>query len=54
MQITIGSKVAYTDSRTSRKGTVIEVNEQTHRARIKWDDNRPRTWIAIRFLTVIS
>jgi hypothetical protein len=42
--------------RNNVKGTVIEVWEGSDkwpgRCRIKWNDNRPRTWISFKDLTV--
>lgn len=62
IEISVGDRVSYQDSRSVRKGTVIEVNydwpgvrsgASSKRARVKWDDNRPRTWIRVIALTKI-
>jgi hypothetical protein len=50
----VNDRVAYSDNRSNRTGIIIETNfdepgvaagQWPKRARIKWDDNRPRTWI---------
>lgn len=47
-------RVEYTDEHGTRKGTIIELNDETQRARIKWDEKRPRTWIRYSALKLIT
>lgn len=60
--IDINDRVYYEDKRSTRTGTVIETNYDEpmvaagtayKRARIVWDDKRPRTWIRISALKKI-
>jgi hypothetical protein len=52
--IDVSNRVSYTDHVSTRTGTVIELNEEKTRARIKWDDKNLRTWIRIKALVKIN
>jgi hypothetical protein len=55
-KIEIGTRVVHPEEWVARRngtGTVIEVNDQTQRARVKWDNGNPRTWIAFGRLKVV-
>jgi hypothetical protein len=54
MNLKVQDKVSYWDGRTTRTGEIIEMNTDNTRARIRWDDNRPRTWIRVTALTKIG
>lgn len=53
MELNVDDHVSYYDGRHTRKGVIIEINSDKTRARIKWDDNRPRTWIRVSALVKI-
>lgn len=53
-ELQINRRVSYTDEYQTRVGTVIEINPEKTRARIKWDGRRLRTWIRIQALTILK
>lgn len=50
----VTDRITYSDSRGTKTGEVIEVKEDGSRCRIRWDDNRRRTWIRSTSLTKIN
>lgn len=53
-ELQVEDKVSYWDGRHNRTGVVIEIKPDGTRARIKWDDNRPRTWIRVGALVKLN
>jgi hypothetical protein len=56
MKIKVTDRVSYTDkpAQDPRLGTVIEINQEETRARIRWDEGKLRTWIRIPALKILS
>lgn len=50
----IGSRVSYKNQYGTRISIVIELDEQTNSARIKWDDRKLRTWVRISALNLVT
>jgi hypothetical protein len=56
-KLELNDKIEYRDTgRHSRlrTGYIIEFNTDRSRARIKWTDNRPRTWIRVSALVKVT
>jgi hypothetical protein len=46
----LGDRISYHANYGTRMGTIIDLDDRLLRARIKWDEQKLRTWIRIQAL----